>query len=405
MSRIQTSVCLIALLALVLALAGCKKQEAPQAPAERPPTPVEVVSAVTEDVPLYLDAIGRTVATEIVSIVPQVGGKVIATHVEDGADVKKGQLLFEIDARPFQAALASAQAALAQAKADRQQARVEFNRVKGLIESSAVSQIEYETRQNALAVAEAKVEAAEAAVQTAELDLEYTKVFSPIDGRSGARLVDAGNVVRANDRPMLVIQRLEPIYAEFTVTENDLGTVRKFIATAGLDLGLEPHKGLTVLVDVPGDSQPVQAALGQPRPATQPGKYRGGPREGTLTFLDNTVQEGAGTVKARALLPNADRYFWPGQFVNVRIVLAVKKGAVLIPAQAQQIGQMGPYVYVVAADGTAEMRPIVPGQRHGERMVVEKGLEPNDPVITVGHMLIRPGAKVRVVSNPTAAAH
>ena len=414
---------LIALTASV-GVVGCGQGEehaaALQAPA-RPPAPVTAVAAVAQDVPIYLDEIGRTQAVEVVSVVPQVSGKVVAAHVSDGAYVNKGDLLFEIDPRPFEAALSSATATLAQRRAELSLAQIEFNRVEEMVATNAISQLEFDQKRSARDVASAQVEAAEAAVQMAKLDLEYTKIRSPIDGRAGARLVDPGNVVRENAGQMLVIQRLDPIYAEFTITENDLGTVRKYIAARGMEWGNNPGDGLRVLVDVPGDSARILSALGAPTPATQPAATQpagtqpvaragAGPREGQLSFLDNAVQSGTGTVRLRATLQNEDRYFWPGQFVNVRLVLATKKSAVLIPAQAQQVGQAGPYVYIVkhgeatnpatgekTLTSIAEMRPIVPGQRHGELVVVEKGVEAGEQVVTIGHMMIQPGGPVSVM--------
>ncbi len=401
-----------------LSLAGCKKNASAAGMAARPPAAVTVVPATVRDVPLYIDQIGRIVAMDVVSVMPQVGGKIIAAPVEDGADVKKGQLLFELDPRPFQAALASSEAMAAETRATLKFATTEFNRFKGLLASNAVSQNEFEDRRTTLDVSTAKLAAAEAAVDTAKLNLEYTKILSPIDGRAGAKLIVPGNVVKPGDA-LLVIQRLNPIYAEFTITENDLGTVRKFIAGHGIDLGMSPEKGLKVEVDVPGDSRQVLAALGpMPKPpATQPttavatsstlptsqlatqqaGRF--GPRIGELVFLDNAVQDNAGTVKLRAILPNDDRYFWPGQFVQCRLILTNKKDAILIPVAAQQIGQMGSFVFVVGADSTAELRPIVAGQRQDDMLVVEKGLTAGEKVILTGQMMVQPNAKVMVMGG------
>lgn len=383
---------------VALAFTGCKRGQAgaAQAPAERPPAPVTTAAAISKDVPVYLDAIGKTVAIETVSIVPQVGGKVLEAHVEDGAYVKKGQLLFTIDPAPFEATLAAAKATLAQNRAELDLARAEYKRVEELRPTNVISQLEFEQKKSALGVAEAKVEAAKAAIDKAQLDLDYTKITSPIDGRGGARWVDPGNIVRANEGTMYIIQRLEPIYAEFTVTENDLGTVRKFMAARNMAVGKESDLGLKALVDVPGDSARVLSALGSgsTRPTTQVG-----PREGKVTFLDNTVQSGTGTVKVRATLPNEDRFFWPGQFVNVRLVLTTRRDAVLVPTTAQQIGQQGAYVYVVGPDQTASLRPIKPGQRQGNLVVVEEGLQAGEKVITSGHMMVVPGGKVMVMND------
>lgn len=382
----------------VLALVGCNKEQSANAPQPAGPAaaPVAAVAAVSRDVPMYLDAIGKTISIETVSIVPQIAGKVIAVHVEDGAYITKGQLLFEIDPRPSQAALASAVANLAQSQAESDWAQADFKRTEELMPSKVVSQLEFDQKKSAVGVAQAKIDAAKAAIDEAKLDLEYTKIFSPIDGRAGARLIDLGNIVKENDTFMLVIQRLDPIYGEFTVTENDLGTVRKFMVSRGMEMGRESNLGLKVEVDVPGNSERVLSAMGAP--ATQPG-----PRIGTLTFLDNTVQSNTGTIKLRATLANSDRYFWPGQFINARLILATKKDAVLIPPQAQQIGQQGAFVYVVRPDQTAELRPIIPGQRQGDLMVVESGIKNGEMVITSGQMMVTPNGKVMVTNAAPAA--
>jgi multidrug efflux system membrane fusion protein len=390
---------------------GCKKEAPPTV--QMPPPGVTAAVAENKDVPVYLDQIGKIVSMDMVTIVPQVAGKVTAVHVEDGAEVKKGQPLFDIDPRPFQADLASAEASLAENKANVAWATIDFNRIKGLVETNAVSQNEYDKAKNALDVANAKVEASQAAVETAKLNLEYCKILSPIDGRAGARLVVPGNIVKANEGALMVIQRLDPIYAEFSITENDLGTVRKFLAGHDNDLGIAPEQGLKVHVDVPGDSKTVLTALGgtatanngpATAPASRPSRFLGA-RDGTLTFMDNSVQDNSGTIKVRATLDNKDHYFWPGQFVNCRLVLTTKKDAVLIPATAQQIAQQGAFVYVVSADGTAELRPITVGQRQGDMIVVETGVTAGEKVITTGQMMVMPKGKVNVMNaaGPTTA--
>ena len=188
------------------------------------------------------------------------------------------------------------------------------------------------------------MEAAQAALETAKLNLEYCYIHSPIDGRAGARLVDVGNVVQANTTSLLSIQRLDPIYANFTITERDLPEVQKQMSRGTLK----------AVVRLPSD--PESAA-----------------RVGRVEFLDNAVQNGSGTVNLRATISNPDHHFWPGQFVNVKLVLATEKGAVLIPNQATQISQKGPFVYVVKPDDTAELRPVKLGQRQGDDVVVTEG--------------------------------
>jgi len=391
---------------LVLPLAGCKRPQAPQQ-RQMPPAAVTVAAATARDVPLYIDAIGKALAVETVSIVPQVGGKIIAAHVGDGDTVHKGQLLFEIDPRPFEATLASAKATLAQNKADLELARIEFNRTQELANRGTASQLEYDQDRVALAVAQARMSAAEAAVNTAELNLAYTKIFSPIDGRAGARLVDAGNVVRENDAPLQVLRRLDPIYVEFTVPENELGAVRQAIAAQRAAYDSTEVPGLAVEVTIPGNSERDRAVAEVVPNGTAPTSAPAA-RSGRVTFLDSAVQGSTGSIKLRATVANADSYLWPGQFVNVRLILATLKDAVLVPTDAQQIGQQGPYVYVVGADSIAQLRPIVPGQRQGSLLVVEKGVAPGENVVVAGHMMVRPQAPVTVVNGapgtPPAAA-
>ncbi len=361
---------------LATVLAGCDKQT--QSGLTRPPAPVSVVEAVTQDVPVYLDSVGKTVASEVVSIQPQVSGRITAIHFIDGADLKTGDLLFTIDTRPYEAQLHSAEATLAQNKAQLDLARIQFSRYAELLETKSVSQQDYDQRKNALDVAEAQVQQSQAAVETARLNLEYCTIRSPINGRAGQRLVDLGNVVAANTGSLLVIERLDPIYADFTITENDLTAVQRNM------------QGGTLKVEVRLPDEPRK------------------PMDGNLTFVDNAVQDGTGTVKLRATIPNGDHYFWPGRFVKVRLVLSTIQGAVLIPAAAPQRSAKGPFVYVVNEDSTAELRPVKLGQRQDELVVVDEGLKPGERVVVNGQLGVMPGGKVHieepraVMSSPEA---
>ncbi len=355
---------------LGLLLTACAKKDPP--PIERPPSPVTVATATSEDVPLYLDEVGHTVAREVVSVQPEVSGKITEIHFEDGANLKKGDLLFTIDPRPFQAQLDAAQANLAQSKAALDFAKIQFGRVKDLVESRAIARQDYDTRKNAVDVGEAQVKQNEAAVDAARLNLDYTSIRSPIDGRAGHRLVDPGNVVTANTTTLLTIERMDPIYADFTVTETDFSEVQRN----------EAKHELRVEVRLPDDTKPEL---------------------GKLTFLDNSVQQSSGTVMLRATVPNTSRHLWPGQFVNVRLVLANLPKAVLVPAAAPQDSAKGPFVYVVKNDSTAELRPVKLGQRQGDLVVVEQGLQPGERVVMNGQLGVMPGGKVRVVTPPAAA--
>jgi multidrug efflux system membrane fusion protein len=354
-----------ALLALVVGV-GCGKGNVQAAPAMPLPL-VSVVKATTQDVPRYLDEIGHNTAFESVTVTPQVGGRITERHFQDGENLSKGQLLFVIDPRPYQAQVDAAKAALAQAKASLELAKIQFARDQEVIAEHAISKQDYDTKKSTVDVDQALVESADAALETAKLNLEYCYIHSPINGRAGARLVDVGNVVQANQSSLLSIQRLDPIYAIFTVTENDLPAVQKQMAGGGLKAA----------VRLPSD--PESSA-----------------RIGRVEFLDNAVQNGSGTVNLRATLANNDRHFWPGQFVDVKLVLATEKSAVLIPNQAAQISQQGPFVYVVKDDDTAELRPVKLGQRQGDDVVVASGVAPNERVVLAGQMLVRPGGKVHV---------
>src|ERR1700741_1045607 len=346
-----------------------------EGPAALPPPLVTVVEATAHDVPRYLDEIGRNVAFESVSVTPQAAGKITERHFQDGENLKKGQLLFVIDPRPYKAQLDSAQANLAQAKAALELAKIQFARDEELVGTRAISKQDYDTKKSTVDVNEAQVEAAQAAIETAQVNLDYCYIHSPIDGRAGARLVDVGNVVQANTTSLLSIQRLDPIYANFTITERDLPEVQREMS----------RDTLRAFVRLPGDPE-------------------NGARPGKVESLDNAVQNATGTVNLRATMSNPDHHFWPGQFVNVKLVLATQKRAVLIPSQATQMSQQGPFVFVIKADDMAELRPVTLGQRQGSDVVVTSGLAAGERVVLAGHLLVRPGSKGHVDSGDPAAA-
>lgn len=385
----------VVITACVFAVA-CQKKDQPEI--QRPPAPVTVASAVTEDVPIYLDAIGKTVAREVVSIEPQVSGRVTQIHFEDGADVRKGDLLFSIDAQPFQVSLQQADANLARSTSLKRQAEanlvkdtaqaktgeVERQRYETLVEQGVVSKQQFDqvrTNSEALnATVSADVAAVrsteqamkvdEAAIASAQVQLAYCFIRSPIDGRAGQRLVDIGNVVSPGNlgkaTSMLVIQRVDPIYADFTIPQSDLSSVQTNMARGTLRAEVR-------LPDVP-DSPVV----------------------GDLTFVDNAVQNTTGTVNLRATISNRDRKFWPGRFVNIRLVLSTVRSAVLIPASAPQMSAKGQFVYVVADDLTAELRPVTTGQRQGEQVVINQGIKNGERVVVQGQIAVIPGSKVSI---------
>ncbi|MGB6546842.1 MAG: efflux RND transporter periplasmic adaptor subunit [Candidatus Acidiferrales bacterium] len=369
-SRISIGILIVAALAAV----GCGKQQGAGGPPQLPPTLVTVAVAKPATVPIYLDEIGRSGAFESVTVMPQVAGRITERKFTDGADLKKGQILFVIDPRPFQAQLDAATAQLAQSKAALDLADSQYKMYQSLNDPRAVSQLDYQTKKNAVEVGQAGVQAADAAVENAKLSLEYCTIRSPIDGRAGARLVDVGNIVQANMTPLLSIQQINPIYADFTITEQDLASVRKQMSRGTLK----------AMVRLPSDTDETA-------------------RAGSLTFVDNAVQNATGTINLRATVANADHHFWAGQFVNVRLILATEANAVLIPNEATQISQKGPFVYVIHADNTAELRPVTLGQRQGDDVVATSGVAAGERVVLTGQLAIIPGGKV-IVAPPAAAS-
>jgi membrane fusion protein, multidrug efflux system len=319
--------------------------------AQPPLRPVTIAKAVTKDVPLYLDEIGTCAAYETVQVQAQVSGVIMTRHFQDGSDVKKGDPLFTIDPRTYQAALdqAKAQAALDQ---------VTLKRQEDLRARKVISQQDYD-------IALANAQKSQAAAEAAQVNLDYCYIKSPINGRIGLRNVDVGNLVGPSTPPLVTIQGLDPIYTDFTVAENDLPLVRKYLG--GPNVKVE-----TYLAD---------------------GSIT--PRTGDLYFIDNAVQPGSGTVKVRGITANPDRALWPSAFVLVRFILDRLTNATLVPSQAVQVSQNGPFVFVVKPDNTVELRPVTPGQRQdGDLTVIDSGVKPGETVVVTGQLALSPGAKV-----------
>jgi len=319
--------------------------------AQPPVRPVLVAKVITKDVPIYLDEIGTCAAYETVQVQAQVSGQIITRDFQDGSDVKKGDLLFTIDPRPFQAALdqAKAQAALDQTTLRRQE---------DLRARKVISQQDYD-------IAVANAQKSQAVADAAQVNLDFCYIKSPINGRVGLRNVDVGNLVGPSSPPLVIIQGLDPIYTDFTVSETDLPLVRRYLG------------GPNVKVETMSPDK------------TMP------PRTGDLYFIDTAVQPGAGTVKARAVTPNPDRALWPSEFVRVRFILDKLKDAALVPSQAVQISQSGPFVFVLNPDNTVDLRQVKPGQRQeGDTTVIEEGLKAGETVVVTGQLALAPGTKV-----------
>ncbi len=359
--------------ALIAPLAACSSSRS--GPAERPPAvPVTVAKVVRKSVPVRVEAIGTVEAFSTVAIKAQVGGLLRQVHFREGQDVHKGDLLFTLDARPYEAALQSAQATLARDTAQMQTAKQDAARYTDLVKKEYVTQEEFDRIQTNAAALEATVRADQAAVDNAAVQREYCTIRAPIEGRTGKLMVNQGNLVKANDdTSLVVINQVDPIYVAFSVPEQKLDEIKARKAAGTLA---------------------VQAIL--------PGREEA-PLAGTLSFLDNSVDRSTGTVLLKATFPNRERILWPGQFVNVALTLAIRPDALLIPTRAVQTGQKGPYVFVVASDGTAQSRPVVPGAPIGDETIVESGLKEGETIVTDGQLRIVPGAKVEAQSGPAAA--
>jgi len=413
---------LLVLVAL-LAAAGCSDRASGTQRATAPPVPVLVAEAVRRDVPLDVSVIGTVQALTTVGVKSQVSGQVVKVNFTEGQDVKAEQLLFTIDPRPFAAALAQAkanvgrdtaqmrqaEAALAQRQAEVQQAMANLERDQAQLENARVQERRYKTLvekelvarelydqfrtnlsaleatlnadraavENARAAAQAAqagvenaravIQADEAMVETANLNVGYTTIRAPMDGRTGNLMLQAGNVVKANDdNPMVVIAQVHPIYVSFAVPQQHLTAIKQYSAAG-----------------------PVKVR------ATAPGAAK--PAVGRLTFVNNTVDPTTGTIQLKATFDNAENVLWPGQYVDVVLTLTTQP-AVVVPSQAVQPGQQGPYVFVVTPDLTVQPRLLELGRRLATETIITKGLAPGERVVTDGQLRLVPGSRVEIKS-------
>ncbi|HSB72494.1 MAG TPA: efflux RND transporter periplasmic adaptor subunit [Candidatus Methylomirabilis sp.] len=423
-----------AALAAVAALSGCSGDPPTRADAKTPSTvpsvPVTASAAVSKPVPVQVRANGTVQAIATVTVMSQVDGQIARIDFSEGQDVKTGDLLFTLDQRPFEATLRQAeanlardlaqlqqaQAALAQSAAAEKQAEanlardtaqqenanVQVRRYQGLIQDGAISKEQYDQVRTAALAMDATIQADQAAVsnataairaaqatmetiratiradqavvENARIQLGYTVIRSPMDGRTGSLLVHVGSAVKARDSnsPLVVINQIHPISVAFSVPEQYLADIRKYRAAGSVR---------------------VEALI--------PGQ-EGEPAQGNLAFVNNTVDASTGTIQLKGAFPNADNRLWPGQFLNVRLTLTTRPDAVVIPSQAIQTGQQGPYVFVVKADQTVEARPIVSGGTLEDQTVVERGLVAGEQVVTDGMIRLVPGARVQI--RPAAPA-
>ncbi len=410
---------------LCLALAACSGGNAEsKQPPRRPAVPVAVAPVERKTVPLLVQAIGTVEAYAVVSVRAQVGGELMRVHIKEGQDVRKGDLLFTIDPRTYEAALAQAQATLARDQGQVQQARaalqrdtarvaqsraallrdqaqaknaeVSERRYSDLLKRELIAQEQYDqirttyesltatlradeadvasaeetvkADEAAIRSAEGTVRADEAIVDNARVQLGYTQIRSPINGRTGSLQLNQGNVVRSggtSDSTLLVINQVQPVYVSFTVPQQQLAQIKRYMAEGPLTVEAVPS----------GEQKPER---------------------GTVTFIDNAVDPATGTIRLKATFANAERRLWPGQFANASLTLAVEPDALVIPAQAVQSGQQGTYVFVVKPDQTVETRRIVVARTQGSEAILASGVSAGESVVTDGQPRLVQGAKVEV---------
>jgi multidrug efflux system membrane fusion protein len=347
-------------------LAGCGSKPNVVGPEA---VPVNVTVVAQRDVPVQLRAIGNVEAYSTVTVRSQVDGELAQINFKEGQEVKEGDLLLIIDPRPFEAALRQAEANLARNRAAASHAEMQAKRYKQLLADNFVSKDQYDQFRTQAETFEAAVKADQAAVENTKLQLQYCYIHSPISGRIGQYLVHAGNVVKNRDTALATINRIRPVYVNFSMPEQHLPDIRN--SAAARQLRVEAFVG--------ADS--THAATGE------------------LSFIDNAVDTKTGTVLLKGTFPNEDEMLWPGQFVSVALTLRTQPNALLVPTAAIQTGQQGQYVFVVGKDLTAQVRPVVTGMSVNEEVVVEKGLELGETVVTRGQIRLAAGSKVQIKSG------
>jgi multidrug efflux system membrane fusion protein len=359
--------CVGGLLVCLLTLGGCGSKPAKSEGVKMEfRVPVTVAKATVKSVPVQVEVIGNVEAYSNVSVRTQMAGEIERAYFTQGQDVKKGQLLFTLDRRPFEATLSQLEANLARDQAQLANAQAQAERNNKLFQAGIISKDQYETVRTTAQAQGASVRADQAAIENAKVSLSYCSIYSPLDGRTGSYQIYPGNIAKVSDTVLVVINQIHPIYVAFAVPEQYLAEVKEYQARGPL----------AVEAQVPND----------PRP----------PAQGQLTFTDNAVDTATGTIKMRATFQNPDNRLWPGQFVNVVVRLSLQPNATVVPAQSVQTGQVGKYLFVVKPDLSADLRPVVVGETVQGETVIEKGVAPGETVVTDGQLLLAPGSKVEI---------
>jgi len=356
------------LIASALALHACSKEGSAlpggKTKADQAGVPVVTAQAVRKIMPAKLQAIGNVEPRTSVAVKSRIDGQIVAVRFRDGQDVGKDQLLFQLDPRALDAQVKQLEATVQKDKVLLTNAQARERRFAELLEKNFISQDAYTQVKTEMEAAQASLQADAAALENARVQLSYTRILSPISGRAGRVMIQVGNVVKANDMPLVTINEIAPVYVSFAVPERYLSEIRGFMASGKL---------------------PVQAVL-QDAP--------GAVTSGELTFVDNAVDQQTGTIRLRATFPNHDRALWPGQFVSVTLVLRQQRDAIVVPTQALQNGPHGQYVYVVKPDMSAEMRSVTVDRTDGSEAIIANGIQDGETVVTSGQIRVTPGAKV-----------
>jgi multidrug efflux system membrane fusion protein len=365
----------LASLVFLGACSGDPSAEEPQSK-ERPAVPVLVASVSTKDVPIQVSSVGNVEAYSTVAVKSRVSGELVGVHFQEGQEVKEGDLLFTIDKAPYEVALKEALARLERDQALARKARDDVRRNMPLAAKDIVSRQALDQYVSTAEAAEALVKADQAAVENLKLQVGYCSIRSPISGRTGSLLIQKGNLVKENDenKSLLTVNQIEPIYVTFAVPEKYLGEINRRTREGRMEVQV-------VAPGNPGLAEPIA---------------------GYVSFVDNTVEQVTATIRLKATFQNRDRRLWPGQTINVVLTLGVQAGAVVVPSQAVQSGQSGSYAFVVRQDQTAELRLVSVSRSTNGESVIEKGLSPGETVVTDGQLLLTPGARVSV-RDPNSA--
>ena len=362
-------------LLLLTACSGGPSAEEPQSK-ERPAVPVTVASVFTKDVPMQVTSVGNVEAYSTVAVKSRVSGELVGVHFQEGQEVKEGDLLFTIDKAPYEVALKEAQARLERDQALARKARDDVRRNMPLAEKDIVSRQSLDQYVSTAEAAEALVKADQAAVENLQLQLGYCSIRSPISGRTGSLLIQKGNLVKGNDenKSLLTVHQIEPIYVTFAVPEKYLGEINRRTKETRMEVQVQT-------------------------PENQGGKES---IAGAVSFVNNTVEMSTATIRLKATFQNRDRRLWPGQTVNVLLTLGVQPKAVVVPSQAIQSGQSGSYAFVVKQDQTAELRLVSVSRSTNGEAVIDKGLSPGETVVTDGQLLLTSGARVSIKDQNSA---